>query len=51
MTPVKETFAEFLKTLGTTAKQVFGDKASEFVENFLFLKLPKQTLHDLFTAG
>ena len=38
--PNKETFAEFLKTLKKTAKQAFGDKASEFVETFMFGKLP-----------
>ena len=48
--PVKETFADFLKILEKRAKQAFGEKDSEFVETFLFGKLPIQLQHQLSTA-
>ena len=49
--PTKENFGDFLKNLKKVAKQAFGDKAPEYVETFLFGKLPVQIQHELSTAG
>ena len=47
---IKETFAQNLETLKKTAKQAFGDKASDGVKRFLLRKLRTQFQHELYTT-
>ena len=49
--PTNENFSDFLKTLKKTATKAFGDRAAEFIETFVFGKLPIQIQHELSTAG
>ena len=49
--PTVESFSVFLTKFKKTAKQAYGEKASDIAETFLFAKLPVQIQNELAMAG
>ena len=49
--PTVESFTDFFKKFKKTAKQEYGEKASDIAETFLFAKLPVHIPNELAMAG
>ena len=49
--PTVESFTDSLTKFKKTAKQAYGEKASDIAETFMFAKLPVQIQNELAMAG